>query len=191
MLIMGQTSTCCMACLMPQSQVSCSFQNTHIFTLDRPTYVHNRLSAFQVAQGFSVPAERCSSALMLRCALASGDLSRSLHNSMRAAFAVVLMGSVHLIKLFRDLRHHSELSIEWEPLFRSLPCPFRTTCHRSRGGAIPASTGRLLVFVGFRQPVIIRQVSLSVASSLFAWAERSHTGENTLQLSSTALEMTT
>ena len=30
--------------------------------------------------------------------------SRSLHNSMRAAFTVVLMGSVHLMKLFRDFR---------------------------------------------------------------------------------------
>ena len=39
-------------------------------------------------------------------------------------------------------------------------------------GAIPASTGRLLVFVGFRQPVIILQVSFSVASSVFAWSGR-------------------
>ena len=44
-------------------------------------------------------------------------------------------------------------------------------------GAIPASTGRLLVFVGFRQSVIIRQVSFSVASNFFAWVERSHTGQ--------------
>ena len=40
---------------------------------------------------------------------------------------------------------------------------------------IPASMGRQLVLVGFRQPVIIRQVSLSVAFSVFAWVERSHT----------------
>ena len=42
-------------------------------------------------------------------------------------------------------------------------------------GAIPASAGRLFVFVGFRHPVIILQVSFSVASSFFAWMERSHT----------------
>ena len=38
-------------------------------TLDRSTCVRNRLSAFQVVQGFSAPAGICSSALMLRCML--------------------------------------------------------------------------------------------------------------------------
>ena len=71
--IMGQTSRCCIVCLMPESQVSGSLENPHfnMFTLDRPTCVRNRLSAFQVVQGFSAPAGRCSSALMLRCTLAS------------------------------------------------------------------------------------------------------------------------
>ena len=70
--IMGQTSRCCVVCLIPQSQVSCSLENPHfnMFTLDRPTCVRNRLSAFQVVQGLSAPAGRCSSALMLRCILA-------------------------------------------------------------------------------------------------------------------------
>ena len=88
--IMGQTSRCCMVCLMQQSQVSGSLENPHFnrFTLDRPTCVRNRLSAFQVVQGFSAPAGRCSSALILRCTLASRGSSRSL----RAASAVVLMG---------------------------------------------------------------------------------------------------
>ena len=85
--IMGQTSRCCMVCLMPQSHVSCSLENPHfsIFTLDRPTCERNRLRAFQVVQGFSAPAGRCSSGLMLRCTLASRGSSRSLHSSMRAA----------------------------------------------------------------------------------------------------------
>ena len=71
--IMGQTSTCCMVGLMPQSQVSGSLENPHfnMFTHDRPTCVRNRLSAFQVVQGFSEPAGRCSSELMSRCTLAS------------------------------------------------------------------------------------------------------------------------
>ena len=132
-----------------------------MFTLDRPTCVRNRLSAFQVVQGFSAPAGRCSSALMLRCTLSSRGSSRSLHNSMRAAFAVMLMGSVHLIKLFRDFR-----------LGTTPRCPLSVVCrvHSIRlatallmsDGVIPASTGRLLVFVGFRQPVIIRQVSFKI-----------------------------
>ena len=42
--------------------------------------------------------------------------------------------------------------------------------------AIPASTDILLAFVGFRQVVIIRQVSFSATCSLFAWVERSHAG---------------
>ena len=67
--IMGQTSRCCMVCLVPQSQVSGSVENPHfnMLTLDRPTCARNRLSAFQVVQGFSAPAGRCSSALMSRC----------------------------------------------------------------------------------------------------------------------------
>ena len=106
MSIMGQTSRCCIVCLMPQSHVSCSLENPHfnMFTLDRPTCVRNQLSAFQVVQGLSALIGRCSSALMLRCTLASRGSSRSLHSSMRAAFVVVLMGSVHLMKLFRDFR---------------------------------------------------------------------------------------
>ena len=44
-------------------------------------------------------------------------------------------------------------------------------------GAIPASMGRLLVLVGFRQSVTIRQVSFSVVLSFFARVERSHTGQ--------------
>ena len=76
-----------MVCLLPQSQVSGSgsfeYPDFNMFTLDRPTCVRNRLSAFEVVQGFSAPAVRCSSALMLRCTLASRGSSRSLHNSMR------------------------------------------------------------------------------------------------------------
>ena len=74
---------CCMVCLMPQSQVSGSFKYSHfnMFSLDRPTCVRNRLSAFQVVQRFSSPAGKCSSALMLRCTLASRGSSRSLHAS--------------------------------------------------------------------------------------------------------------
>ena len=109
--IMGQTSRCCMVCLMPQSQVSCSLENPlfNMFTLDRPTCVRNRLSAFQVVQGFSAPAGRCSSALILRCTLASRGSSLSLHSSKRVAFAVMLMGSVLLMKLFRDFRRDTPL----------------------------------------------------------------------------------
>ena len=54
--------------------------------------------------------------------------------------------------------------------------PHYTCCLRVMGKN-PVLQKLLLVFVGFRQPVIIRQVSISVASSLFAWVERSHTGQ--------------
>ena len=128
--IMGQTSRCCMVCLMPQSQVSVSLENPHfnMFTLDRPTCVRNRLSAFQVVQGFSAPAGTTP-----RCPL-SGCLSSVACRVRSVRLATALLMS---------------------------------------DGAIPASTGRLLVFVGFRHPVIILQVSFSVASSFFAWVERS------------------
>ena len=175
---MGQTSRCCMVCLMPQSHVSCSLENPHfsIFTLDRPTCERNRLRAFQVVQGFSAPAGRCSSGLMLRCTLASRGSSRSLHSSMRAAFAVVLMDSVHLMKLFRDFRRGTTPRCPLSGCLWSVVCRVRSvrlaTALLMSDGAIPARMGRLLVFVGFRQPVIIRQVSFSVASSFFAWVER-------------------
>ena len=93
-----------MVCLTPQSHIFFSLKNPHLFTLARPTCVRNRLSAFQVVQGFSAPAGRWSSALILRCTLASRCSSRSLRSSMRADFTVVLMGSVHFMKLFRDFR---------------------------------------------------------------------------------------
>ena len=89
--IMGQISRCCMVCLMPQSQVSGSFEYLHfnMFILDRQNCLCNLLSASHDTQGFSAPAGRCWSALMVRCTLAYRGPSRSLHNCMRAAFAVV------------------------------------------------------------------------------------------------------
>ena len=67
MFIMGQTSRCCMVCLMPQSQVSVSFEYPHfdMFTLDRPTCVRNQLSAVQVVQGFS----SCASWKVFNCSI--------------------------------------------------------------------------------------------------------------------------
>ena len=163
MSIMGETSRCCMVCLMPQSQVSGSLENPHfnMFTLDRPTCVRNRLSAFQVVQGFSAPAGRCLSALnqMSRCTLASRGSSRSLNSSKRAAFAVVLMGLLHVIKLFRDLRRGTTPRYQLSGCLSSVACRVRSvrlaTALLRCDGAIPASTGRMLVFVGFRHPVII------------------------------------
>ena len=143
-----------MVCLMPQSQVSVSFEypQFHMITRD--------LSAFQVVQGFSESAGRCSSALMLRCTLASRGSSRSLHNSMRAPFAVVLMGSVHLMKLLRDVRRDTTRRCPLSGCLSSVVCSVRSVRVATAGlmsdEAIPASMGRLLVFVGFRQPVIIR-----------------------------------
>ena len=103
--IMGQTSRCCMVFLMPQSPVyvSLEYPDLSMFTLDSPNLCTQPVECLLGCPGFSVPAGRCSSALM-RCTLASRGSSRSLHNSMRPAFAAVLMGSVHLIKLFRDFR---------------------------------------------------------------------------------------
>ena len=179
MSIMGQTSRCCMVCLMPQSQVSGSVENPHfnMLTLDRPTWVRNRLSAFQVVQGFSAPAGRCLSALMST----SRGSSRSRHSSKRAAFAVVSIGLVHVIKLFRDLRRGTTPRCPLSGCLSAVACRVRSvrlaTALQMSDGAIPASTGRLLVFVGFRHPVIILQVSFSVASSFFAWVDRSHTGQ--------------
>ena len=127
------------------------------------------------------PAGRCSSALMLRCTLASRGTIRSLCSSMRAAFAVVLMGSVHLMKLFRYFRRGTTPRCPLGGCLWSVVCRVRSvrlaTALLMSDGAIPASTGRLLVFIGFRQSVIIRQVSFSVAFSFFAWVERSHTGQ--------------
>ena len=90
--IMGQTSRCCIVCLIPQSHIiSGSFEYPHlsIIALDRPTCVRNRLSAFHVGQGFSAPAGRCSSAQMSRCTLASrgSSLSPLLHAMFTLSYA--------------------------------------------------------------------------------------------------------
>ena len=103
-----------------------------MFTLDRPTGVRNWLSAFQVVQGFSASARRCSSALMLRCTLASRGLSRSLHNSMRSSFAVVLMGSVHLMKHLRDFRRDTTRRCPLSGCFSSVVCSVRSVRLRFR-----------------------------------------------------------
>ena len=123
----------------------------------------------------------CASGLMPSgCTLASRGSSRSLHSSTPAAFAVVLMGSVHLMKLFRDFRRDTTPRCPLSACLRSVVCRVRSvrlaTALLMSGGVIPASTRRLLVCVGFRQSMIIRQVSsISIASSFLACVERSHT----------------
>ena len=54
---------------------------------------------------------------------------------MRAAFAVVLMGFTAFDETLPRLHasRNSEMSIEWVHFIRTMPCPFRTTCHRSPG----------------------------------------------------------
>ena len=69
---------------------------------------------------YSVPAERCSSAL------ASRGSSRCLHNSMRTAFAVMLMGSVHLMKLFHDFRRGTTPRCQLSGCLSSVACRVRS-----------------------------------------------------------------
>ena len=147
-----------------------------MFTLDRPTCVGNLLSAFQIVRGLSAPAGRCSSTVMLLSTLASRVSSRSLHNFMREAFSVMLMGLVHLMKLFRDFGRGTTPKCQLSGCLSSVVCRVRSvrlaTVLLVIGGAIPASMGRLLVFVGFRQSVIIRQdwfLSVSRSVSLHGW----------------------
>ena len=100
---------------------------------------------------------------------------------MPVAFVVVLMCSVHLMKIFRDVRRGTTPRCPlsgclWSVVWRVRSVRLATALLMS-DGALPASTGRMLEFVGFRQTVIIRQVSFSVTSSFFAWVECSHTGQ--------------
>ena len=123
-----------------------------MFTFDRSTCIRNRVSAIHNVQGFSVPTGSCSSGLMLRFTLASIGSSRSRHSYMRAAFAVVLMGSVHFIKLFRDFRRDITPKCPLSGCLWSVVCRVRPVrlaiALLVSDGAIPASTDRLLVFVG-------------------------------------------
>ena len=136
-----------------------------MFTVDRPTCVRDRLSAFRVVYWFSAPAGRCSTVLMLSCILVSKGSSQSLINYMRAAFAV-LVGTEHLIKLFCDFRLGTTPRC---PLSGCLLSVYRV--HSIRlvivllvyGGVISASRDTLLVCVCFRQHLMTRQVSFSVA----------------------------
>ena len=115
--IMGQTSRCCMVCRMPQSQASALFEIPYfnMFTLYRPTCVRNRLSAFQGVQGYSAPAGRCSSALMLRCTVASRGSNCSLPNSSFGRCVDGLSRFAKALPRFQAL-YHSEMYIEWVPL---------------------------------------------------------------------------
>ena len=85
------------------------------------------------------------------------------------------------MKLFRDFRRGTTTRYPLSGCLWSVVCRVRSvrlaTVLLMSDGAIPASMGRLLVFVGFGQTVIIRRVSFSVAFSLCSWVERSHTGQ--------------
>ena len=137
LFIMGQTSACCMVCLVPQSQVSGSFENPHfnMFTLqlDRPTCVRNRLSAFQVSQGVLCASWEVfvSTDVKVYTAVQGHELfSTQLHASSFRRRVDVLSAFDKALPRFQAW-HHSEVSIEWVPLVRSLLCPLRTTFHRS------------------------------------------------------------
>ncbi len=79
---------------------------------------------------------------------------------MRAAFAVVLMGSVHLMKLFRDFMRGTTPRYPLSGCISSVGLLCRVHSVRLATAllvshwAIPASMARLLVFVRFRQPEI-------------------------------------
>ena len=144
-----------------------------MFTLDRPTCVCNRLSAFQVVQGFSAPAGRWSSALMLRCTLASRGPNRSLHSSKRAVFTVVLMGLVHVIKLFRDLRHGTIPRSPWLAVSVPYDLPPLSWCLMGR-------FRRVRQTVGICRPQTSCDHSTGLIQcrvQLLCMVERSHTGQ--------------
>ena len=128
---MGQTSRCCMVCLMPQSQVSASFENPHfnMFTLDRPTSVHNRLSAFQVVQGFSEPVGRCSSVLHWRPG-ARVVLSTTPCEQLSPSCVDGLSAFDKALPRFQAC-HHSEVSIVWVHLVCSFAVSAPYDFHRS------------------------------------------------------------
>ena len=132
MSVMGQTSRSCMVCLM--------------------RLVPSRLSMDSLRQLGG------SSALMLRCTLTSRCSSRSLHSSIPAAFAIVLMRPVRLMKLFRDFRRGTTHRCPLSGCLWYVVCRVRSaqlvTALLMYDWAIGASTGRLLVFVGIRQILI-------------------------------------
>ena len=187
MSIMRQTSWLCMVYLMPQSQVSCSLENPHfnMVSLDWPTCVRSRLTAFQVVQGFSAPVG-CSSALM-----ASRGSSRFLHSSNRAAFAVVLMGLVQVIKLLRDLRRGTTLRCPLSGCISSVAC-------RAVPYDLPPLCGCLSDSGEYGQNVgICRLQTTCYHSTGFIQCRVQFLcmggapGKDTLQLSNIALEQTT
>ena len=81
-----------MVCLMPQSQVSGSVENPHfnMLTLDRPTWVRNRLNAFQVIQGSMIGVNICK--ITRRCVLDMVDIA----TKMELALAIRLVSRVDL-----------------------------------------------------------------------------------------------
>ena len=161
-------------------------------TLDRPTCARNRLSAFQVVQGFSAPAGRCSSALM------------KVHTGVQGleSFSPWLPASsfrccVNGFSAFDEApprfqaRHQAEMSIGWVPLVRSLSCPFRTTCHRSpvvRVRLVRVDFWCLLGSDSLRSFDKFHSVSHPV--SLHGWSAPTPS-RRTRQLTSIALERTT
>ena len=187
---MGQTSRCCMVCLMPKSHVSCSLENPHfnMFTLDRRMCTQP-LECLPGCQGFSAAAGRCSSALMLRCTLTSRGSSRSLHSSIRAVFAVVLMHSVYLIKLFCDIRRGTTPICPLRVCLWSEVCRVRYVRHATALLVYDwADCWCVSASDSMRSFDMFQSVSHPV--SLHGWSAPTP-GRRTMQLSSIALERTT
>ena len=167
-----------------------------MITLDRPTCVRNRLSSFQVVHGLSAPAGRCSSALMLRCTLASRgfeSFSPQLHTSSYRRRVDGLTAFDKYLPRFQ-VWHHSEMSTEWVHLVRSLPCPLRTTCHRSPN-VWWRDSGKYGHNVGVRWLQTACDHSTGFIQCRVQFFLRGLTvptpGKRTMQLSSIALERTT
>ncbi len=119
----------------PPAQLVCLMPHPHfdIFALDRPTCVRNRLSAFQVSQGVLCASWEVfvSTDVKVYTAVQGHELfSTQLHASSFRRRVDVLSAFDKALPRFQAW-HHSEVSIEWVPLVRSLLCPLRTTFHRS------------------------------------------------------------
>ena len=134
---------------------------------------------------------------MLRCTLASRGSDLSLHSSKRAAFAVVLMGSVLLMKLFRDFRRDTTPRCPLSGCISSVVCRVRSvrlaTALLMSDGAIPASSLRADCWYLSASDILwsfYRFRSVSRPVSLHGWSVPTP-GKHTLQLSSIALERTT
>ena len=178
----GHCSRCSIVCVsVPQLHEGSPVWYPHLikFALVQPTPDLSRLSVFHVGRGALLAGGRLSDGLISTSTEGGLDFNLSIHRSMFVSALGWTMGWTWLRKDLLDFNLVDAGSdpnggclgyVDWRSLSALLAVSLLIS-----DGAIPASRCRLLVLVGLRQPVMVRQALFRAGSNLLACTDLDHT----------------